>query len=76
MASVGRVGFVATYPSLDRTGTTDPLGAETQQTKEAGYFHEALSLPVLGVSQNLSSVLLVEQGGQPLLYTLGEPKPC
>ena len=56
--------------------SADPLGTETQQRKEVDQIHEALSLPLLGVSQRLSPVLLVEQSIQSLLNTVWQLKQC
>ena len=52
-----------------------PLSSESQQGKEVGEIHESFSFVPLGVSQGLSTILLIQQHMQALLHPVRQPKP-
>jgi hypothetical protein len=49
--------------------------SESQQGKEVGEIHESLGFMPLGVSQELSTILLIQQHMQALLHDVRQPKP-
>jgi hypothetical protein len=51
------------------------LSSESQQGKEVGEIHESLGFMPLGVSQELSTILLIQQHMQALLHAVRQPKP-
>lgn len=51
------------------------LSSQSQQGKEVGEIHESLGFAPLGVSQGLSTVLLIQQHMQALLRPVRQPKP-
>jgi hypothetical protein len=52
-----------------------PLSSESQQGKELGEVHESFGFVPLGVSQGLSTILLIQQHMQALLHSVRQPKP-
>jgi hypothetical protein len=51
-----------------------PPSSESQQGKEVGEIHESFGFAPLGVSQGLSTVLLIQQRVQAFLYAVRQPK--
>jgi hypothetical protein len=55
--------------------TARPLSSESQQGEEVGEIHESFGFAPLGVSQGLSTILLIQQRMQALLYKVFQTKP-